>query len=139
MMLEILRAIVDFGAVILIWLVQLVIYPSFLYFAPKDLKRWHIVYTQRVTFVVAPIMFAQTGIIAYQAVQSLNMLSIVSLLICISLWLLTFLKAVPLHQAIDVDEDGVEELCLKLVQINKKRTGLWTLLSLISIYQLFVL
>ncbi len=139
MTLEILRAVVDFGAVILIWLVQLVIYPSFLYFAPEDLKRWHIAYTQRITFVVAPIMFAQTGIIAYQAVQSLNILSIISLLICISLWLLTFFQAVPLHQALDAEEDGVEDTCLKLVRINKKRTFLWSLLSFISIYQLFVL
>lgn len=136
-MVEVFRAIVDFGAVILIWLVQLVIYPSFLYFESKNLKRWHQIYTQKVTFVVAPIMFIQTGIIVYQVIIQYSILSMTSLLVCISLWFFTFFEAVPLHQSIDSVDDGVEVVCQKLIRINKKRTLLWSLLSFISVYQLF--
>ena len=45
MEIEAIRSVVDFGAVVLIWLVQLVIYPSFLHYAESDLVNWHKIYT----------------------------------------------------------------------------------------------
>lgn len=137
MTVDIARVIVDFGAVVLIWMVQLVVYPSFIYYQKKDLMNWHLPYTQRVTFVVAPIMFTQTGIIAYQTWTDFNVINSFSALICLSLWLLTFLEAVPLHHKIDLGNE-VELSAQKLVQINKKRTLLWTLLFLISVGQLLI-
>ena len=137
MMIDIARVIIDFGAVVLIWMVQLVVYPSFTYFQKKELMNWHLPYTQRVTFVVAPIMFIQTGIIAYQTWTSFNVLNGISALICLSLWLLTFLEAVPLHHQIDLGKE-VELSAKKLVQINKKRTALWTVLFIISLGQLIL-
>jgi hypothetical protein len=132
---EIARAIVDFGAVVLIWMVQLIVYPSFLYFSDKDLVKWHMPYTQRVTFIVAPIMFAQTGIIAYQVFTQYHWIHLVSALILSALWALTFFEAVPLHHKIDIQKD-IKSSSKKLVQINKKRTALWTVLFIISVYQL---
>lgn len=135
MNIEIARAIVDFGAVVLIWMVQLIVYPSFLYFSNQELKKWHVPYTQKVTFIVAPIMFAQTGIIAYQNWVELTSSNIFSAVICATLWLLTFFEAVPLHAKID-HGDHLQETCKKLIRINKKRTALWTVLFFISIYQI---
>ncbi|MEL7161763.1 MAG: hypothetical protein AAFN92_13465, partial [Bacteroidota bacterium] len=60
-----LRLAVDTAALVLIWLVQLVIYPAFLYYAEADFRGWHPVYTQRVTYVVLPVMLAQLALYAY--------------------------------------------------------------------------
>lgn len=135
MNIEIARLVVDFGAVVLIWMVQLIVYPSFLYFNDKELMKWHIPYTKRVTYIVAPIMFAQTGIIAYQILTQFNWLHLLSTIICGLLWLLTFFEAVPLHHKIDLGKE-VKSSAKLLVQINKKRTALWTVLFIISICQI---
>ena len=100
MTLEIASLTIDFGAVVLIWMVQLIIYPSFVYYADKDLLKWHIPYTQRVTFIVAPIMFSQTGIIAYQTFTEFNYLNLLSAVICGSLWLLTFFVSKQINPVI---------------------------------------
>ncbi|MFT7085375.1 MAG: hypothetical protein ACJAV5_001092, partial [Vicingaceae bacterium] len=44
-------------------------------------------------------------------------------------------EAVPLHQKIDLGKE-VKLAALMLVQINKKRTALWTVLFIISICQI---
>lgn len=126
------RLIIDFGAVVLIWMVQLVVYPSFLYYTETNLKKWHQIYTKQITFVVAPLMFAQTGVIAAQFINNLNWYSVTSALVCASLWLLTFFEAVPLHAQID-KKSNLNKIAKKLVRINKKRTALWTVLFILSI------
>ena len=123
MKIEIARVLVDFGAVVLIWLVQLIVYPSFLYFNDKELMKWHILYTRRVTYLVAPIMCTQTGIIAYQILTDSNWLHVLSASICVLLWLLTFFETVPLHHKIDLGKE-VKSSALMLVQINKKKNCL---------------
>jgi len=135
MNIEIARVLVDFGAVVLIWMVQLVVYPSFLYFSDKELMKWHIPYTRNVTFIVAPLMFSQTGIITYQIFNEFNWIHLVSAIICAVLWLLTFFEAVPLHHKIGLNTD-LESTSKKLIQINKKRTALWTIIFIISVCQL---
>ena len=54
--------LVDFGLFILIWLTQLVIYPSFTYFREQDLTRWHRKYTRAISYIVMPLMLGQVGL-----------------------------------------------------------------------------
>lgn len=131
-MIELFRVVVDFGLVILIWMVQLIVYPSFLFYQQTDLAKWHSIYTGKITLIVAPLMFAQTGLIAYQNLSNFSLFSLNSALLCAALWLLTFFEAVPLHQKIDKQFD-LKNTCEKLVQINKKRTAMWTILFFISL------
>ena len=135
-MIELFRVVVDFGLVVLIWMVQLIVYPSFLFYQHIDLSKWHSIYTGKITLIVAPLMFAQTGLIAYQNLSNFNLFSLSSALLCAALWLLTFFEAVPLHQKIDEQVD-LKNTCEKLVHINKKRTALWTILFLISLIDFF--
>ena len=62
---DLLQLLVDFGLVVLIWIVQLIIYPSFLYYNSNTLSKWHKTYTGRITTIVAPLMIAQIAIAAY--------------------------------------------------------------------------
>ncbi|MAJ50932.1 MAG: hypothetical protein CMB82_04875, partial [Flammeovirgaceae bacterium] len=59
MSITLIRLLFDIGTLVLIWLVQLVIYPSFLFFERKNLKLWHDKYTKKVSFVVLPLMIGQ--------------------------------------------------------------------------------
>jgi hypothetical protein len=134
MSLELLRVIIDFGFLVLIWAVQLVIYPSFGYYSKENLYKWHKSYTTRVTFIVLPLMFSQLILVVIQLWQSQNWLTVLSAILIIILWLLTFLIFVPLHQSIDNDRP-VAQVCHKLVLTNWIRTLLWTLLFMCSIVQ----
>lgn len=59
MNIDLVRLLLDFGLVVLIWIVQLVIYPSLCYYQDKDLAKWHKIYTQRIGVIVGPLMIAQ--------------------------------------------------------------------------------
>ncbi len=132
MTLDLARLLIDFGFVILIWAVQLVIYPSFGYYSKENLYQWHRSYTTRVTFIVLPLMFSQLVLAVIQLWQIQNEFTILSAVIIATLWLQTFLIFVPLHQSID-NNTPVENVCIKLVTKNWMRTILWTLLFLISL------
>ena len=131
MSLEVIRLLLDFGLVILIWIIQRIVYPSFLYYTKENLLTWHKEYTARFAVIVIPIMFAQLGVSAYQLSISFNLYTIVSIVIISLVWLSTFLQFVPIHSNIaraTVDEKTLE----LLVRKNWIRTALWTLLFVIS-------
>ncbi|OZV69779.1 hypothetical protein [Winogradskyella aurantia] len=132
MTLDLARLLTDTGFLILIWAVQLVIYPSFNYYTPKNLFEWHKNYTVRVTYIVLPLMFSQLILAVIYVWQIQNWYSILSILIIVILWLLTFLIFVPLHQGIDKAQPQ-ERVCDKLVSKNWIRTVLWTLLFILSL------
>ncbi len=132
MSLDLARLLIDFGFVVLIWAVQLVIYPSFGFYTKDNLFIWHKSYTARVTIIVLPLMFSQLILSCMQLWEIQNWYTILSLVFVITLWLQTFLIFVPLHQSIDKNEP-VENVCNKLVNKNWTRTVLWTFLFVISI------
>lgn len=136
MSVDLARLLIDFGFVVLIWAVQLVIYPSFGYYSKENLYNWHRSYTTRVTFIVLPLMFSQLVLAVIQLWQNQNWFTILSIIIIASLWLLTFLVFVPLHVSIDenVPRENVTD---KLVTKNWIRTFLWTLLFVLSLVHLY--
>lgn len=128
---EMARLLVDFGLVMLIWLVQIVIYPSFGYYTADRLKQWHDRYVIRITWFVAPLMFAQIGILAYQLLNSYDWSIMISAALVAAVWALTFFKAVPLHNEISQGKNLTSN-CQKLVLYNWPRTVLWTLVFLLA-------
>ena len=132
MSIDLWRLLIDFGFVILIWAVQLVIYPSFTYYTSPNLYHWHRSYTKRVTIIVLPLMFSQLILGIVQLYQVQDWFSILSIVVIVSLWLQTFLVFVPLHQSID-NNTPIDNVCNKLVKYNWMRTILWTLLFIISL------
>lgn len=125
MTIELARLLIDFGLVILIWMVQLNIYPSFLYYAREDLVQWHQKYTVGIAVIVIPLMFGQLGIYGYQLFQSQSFFPILGFTIVILQWILTFSVFVPLHNAIGQNLHG-EKTLQYLVKRNWWRTLLWT-------------
>jgi hypothetical protein len=118
--------IVAFGLVVLIWLVQLIIYPAFAAIAPERFREWHSGYTRAITWVVAPLMFGQTTLIAWLVVIRPSLWSLLALLMVAVAWIVTAALSVPCHnrlQAGGIDADIIR----RLIATNWIRTAAWTL------------
>ncbi|MBT8295067.1 MAG: hypothetical protein KJO51_01480, partial [Gramella sp.] len=123
------RLLTDFGLVVLIWMVQLVVYPGLCFYPDHELDTWHKKYKNRIAFIVGPLMLAQLAIVIGQFVIDQNLYTWSSLGIVLAIWMLTFLVFVPLHNSINPDE-SCEEITASLVKKNWWRTFLWSVLFL---------
>lgn len=132
-MIDIIRLICDTGLLILIWIVQLIIYPSFSYYKHEDLFKWHETYTKRIAVIVIPLMFGQVITSSIQVYTNLDFYTITSSLLVIGVWLSTFLIFVPLHTNLSKREE-VELSIKKLKLHNWQRTVLWSLICIITCY-----
>jgi hypothetical protein len=124
----------SFGLVVLIWLVQVIIYPAFAEIEPDRFVCWHAGYTRAVTWIVAPLMLAQVALLAWLAIvrpspRVLSAAAMVGLA-----WMATFALAVPAHdqlQAIGLDRAVVA----RLIAGNWVRTIAWTLAFLLLLFE----
>ena len=90
------KSIVDFGLVVLIWMTQLVVYPSFTYFSENDLINWHSRYTTAISLIVMPLMLAQVAIHGFALFQNFTWLGFFVAVLIGLVWVNTFFFAVPL-------------------------------------------
>ena len=132
MSITILRLLFDFGLLVLIWIIQRIVYPSFLHYNSKDLVNWHKVYTSRLTFIVMPLMLGQLGISIYQLIMEIDLYTVLSLIIIIVIWVATFLQFVPIHAQISKGKTS-QKMLDSLVKKNWIRTFLWTVLFMYSL------
>ena len=133
MSIAIIRLLLDFGLMVLIWMIQRIVYPSFLDYNTENLVVWHRKYISRLNPIVMPLMFGQLGISIYQVTISVNLYTVLSLGIIVLIWTSTFLQFVPIHS--NISKGRVSEKMLKeLINKNWIRTALWTLLFLSSFY-----
>lgn len=133
MSIAIIRLLLDFGLVVLIWMIQRIVYPSFLHYSAEDLVTWHKEYTSRFSVIVIPLMFGQLSISVYQLITGTSIYTVISLVIIVLIWISTFFQFVPIHSNIS---KGIvnEKMLVSLVNKNWIRTVLWTLLFLYSFF-----
>ena len=136
MSISILRLLFDFGLLVLIWMVQLIIYPSFKFYSENDLLLWHQKYTAAISFVVIPLMFGQLITATLQVINNQNWFTIGGLTLITAVWVSTFLQFVPMHKAISNGKTS-NELLQQLVKKNWLRTALWTLIFMWSFLKTF--
>ena len=117
--------VVAFGLVVLIWLVQLVIYPAFASIAPERFVRWHAGYTRTVTWIVAPPMLGQAGLLGWLVVVRPGALTLIAAVSVAVAWAVTAQGAVPLHDRLQANGPD-PELVQSLVTANWIRTAAWT-------------
>lgn len=126
--------IVDFGLVVLIWMTQLVVYPSFTYYSESSLADWHVKYTSAITFIVMPLMLAQVAFHAYDLFYDFSWLGLLGIVLIALAWSNTFFYAVPLHKNIS-EGNEILKSAHELVRINWYRTILWSGVFLVSLIQ----
>lgn len=129
--LDLYRLLFDLGFMVLIWIVQLIIYPGFRYMPSKDLVVWHRIYSNRITIILAPLFLGQLVISLVQLWQSQNYYTISSVVLVLLLWLITMVLFMPLHRRISINSFDVH-LLQKLERLNWVRTALWTILFVSS-------
>lgn len=130
---NIFRLLFDAGLFVLIWMVQLVVYPSFLYYEKQNLVKWHNQYSKGLAIIVIPLMFGQLIIAIIQLVQLSSIETIISLLMVCVVWIATFAQFVPIHNKITKNK-ATEKVLKHLVNRNWLRTLLWTLIFGWSLY-----
>lgn len=129
MIVEILRILFDVGLLVLIWMVQLIVYPSFLYYTHEQLVVWHARYVKQISVIVIPLMFGQTLVSGFQLYQEPSAYTIGSGILVLITWILTFYLFVPRHNAIS-NSTYTNKTLVELVSLNWFRTVFWTLIFL---------
>jgi hypothetical protein len=121
---------VSWGLTILIWLVQLIIYPGFHRVPPEDFVLYHRWYALRISVVVMPLMLFELvfllgwwlggadGSSAYTATLAVGIV-----------WLSTFGLQVPIHKRLQAGKR--DALIRRLVATNWIRTAAWSLKAVI--------
>jgi len=128
------KLIIDFGLVVLIWMTQLVVYPSFTYFSETNLLNWHTKYTSAVSIIVMPLMLGQVVFHGWDISQHFGWLKLIAVLLIAAAWINTFFFAVPLHNKIAAGIE-VSLSAEKLVRVNLFRTVVWSLVFLFGIVE----
>ena len=108
-----------------IWLIQLVHYPSFRYVSRDQWSQAHQHHTKRISWIVAPMMIAEGICRLYWIYMELNWVSLASSCLILAVWVSTFLIQVPHHQKLEKTY-SIEHI-EGLVSTNWIRTIGWTL------------
>ena len=120
-----------------IWVIQLVHYPSFHFIELKQYTTFQRFHMSRISYVVIPAMLTElfTLILIIISMDQIDTLVLASAILLIFIWLITAVFFSGVHQKLTLGYD--QTVVDKLVKLNWGRTLLWTLrLLLISIYML---
>ena len=129
---ELSKLCTDVGLVVLIWMVQLVIYPSFCHFESDGFDRWHRIYMRNITFIVLPLMLGQLILSGYLLYTSgFQILRVVDFLLVGSMWLSTALFYKPLHEKLVAEKFDIP-ICNQLTKTNWWRVVVWSTILLLN-------
>ena len=120
-----------------IWIIQLVHYPSFHFIELKQYTTFQRFHMSRISYVVIPAMLTElfTLILIIISMDQIDTLVLASAILLIFIWLITAVFFSGVHQKLTLGYD--QTVVDKLVKLNWGRTLLWTLrLFLISAYAL---
>lgn len=127
------HSLIDLGMCVTLWVVQLVIYPSFLFIKDCQLVDWHRAYTFRVSFIIMPLMISQLALVTMSILStSASLIDWLILVLVITCWLLTFFISVPMHRKIEHGNLDIK-VRQRLIKTNWPRTILWTLIFFIGL------
>ena len=104
-------------------LVQFIIYPSFKSPDFKNFNSFHLSYTNKMFYIVAPIMLTElfsSLILVYKNPSKTYLISLIFLLL---IWLLTFFLIVPIHNFLSTDY-SIKKV-KKMIRLNGLRTFFW--------------
>ena len=116
----------SWGLFILIWLVQLIIYPGFHKIPRESFTAYHRWYVVRISCVVLPLMTGELVLTIWWVLSdnySSISVSVGSLVLIV--WLSTFALQVPIHNQLQRGKE--DKLIRRLVATNWIRTAAWSL------------
>lgn len=117
--------IISFGLMILIWIIQILHYPSFLFIDKASFTEFENFHTKRISLIVIPLMLAELVLLIYD-------FRWIVFFILAGIWLSTFLIQVPCHNKLKQGKNL--EIIYRLIFTNWIRTLLWTVKFLVISY-----
>jgi hypothetical protein len=116
---------ISWGLLVLIWMVQLIIYPGFQRIPPNEFSAYHRWYVKRISSVVIPLMLAELLMtVWWLKSESGSSVPTISAFLVFIVWLSTFAIQVPIHIRLKNSKD--EFLIRRLVVSNWIRTLAWS-------------
>ena len=108
-----------------IWVIQLLHYPSFHFINEKKYIEFQHFHMQRISFIVVPVMLIELASALLLSYFFRSSLTIILLALLLGIWGITFIFFTNLHQKLTNGYDP--SIVDRLVQINWYRTALWSL------------
>ena len=108
-----------------IWVIQLLHYPSFHFINEKKYIEFQHFHMRRISFIVIPVMLIELASALLLSYFFRSSLTIILLAILLGIWGITFIFFTNMHQKLTNGYDP--SIVDRLVQINWSRTALWTL------------
>lgn len=120
----------SWGLLILIWLVQIIIYPGFSRIPASDFVNYHRWYVTRISAVVLPLMMSEAIVtIGWLVFEGYSFFNLVSGFLLAVIWLSTALLQVPLHNRLQSGKDGAS--IRRLILTNWIRTIAWSVKAIV--------
>ena len=115
-----------------IWIVQLILYPTFSLIEKDRFKQFHEMHSSRITLIVGPAMLIELvtaiALVRYHRMEPFWWLNLAFIIL---LWISTAFLSLPIHNKL---ADGFDLIKIKkLILTNWPRTFLWTLRLVILI------
>ncbi len=120
----------------LIWTIQVVHYPYFLFTGQKEFPDAMAFHRGRISILVVPVMITEIVTSAWLSFHAslFTPLHVAGLIIVLLIWVITFSIQVPLHAKLSAQTS--RSLVQSLVRSNRWRTTLWTVKSALGIWLL---
>ncbi|MDA8773898.1 hypothetical protein N9N03_02075 [Chlamydiia bacterium] len=114
----------SFAMTVVIWFVQLVHYPIFIWGNKTTFNQFMREHQYRITIIVAPLMLVELWSAHVFIHQHITFIEFVILTLNAVIWLSTILLQVPYHNVLSTGYN--KEIITKLVHTNWIRTIAWT-------------
>ncbi len=129
--LDVTRIATDSAMAVLIWLVQLIIYPAFHSIESARFTEWHRKYMKTISIFVIPLMLMQAGCIGLQLREKPDAATLAAAGSVLLAWLITFGISAPCHR--QLQHEGKDETVIRrLISTNWLRTACWSLTWLLG-------
>jgi hypothetical protein len=116
----------------LIWTIQLVHYPAYIYVKEEEFSDFSFMHNEKISFFVAPLMIIDLFSGAILMLVHTDIFSIINFIGILCTWLFTFLLSVPCHKRLLKEKDV--SVIKKLIITNWPRTLTWTLRGILLFY-----
>ena len=121
---------VNGGLLVLIWIVQIIIYPGMHGWDSDRFALLHRQYVRRISFIIVPLIVAQAALALHQVILSPNLITAAQVILIGAVWTMTFFISVPLHKRLSTGYDV--QAVTRLTATNWLRTFGWSLISLLD-------
>ena len=104
-------------------LVQIIIYPSFKDPDFKNFNSFHLSYSNKMFYIVAPIMLTELFSSLFLVYKNPSKTYLISIFFLLLIWLLTFLFIVPIHNFLSANHS--KKKVQRMIRLNGMRTFFW--------------